>query len=80
MAETDDVMSVVDGGPHDGETLRAVFGRPFPLLIKVLDANEDLSIQVHPDGERAKEEAWASLDASGSVAVGAGPADTPPAG
>jgi mannose-6-phosphate isomerase len=30
------------------------FGNEFPLLIKFIDANEDLSIQVHPDDELAK--------------------------
>ncbi len=28
----------------------------FPLLIKLIDANDDLSIQVHPDNEMAKKE------------------------
>jgi len=31
------------------------FGNIFPLLIKFIDANEDLSIQVHPDDKLAKE-------------------------
>ncbi len=30
------------------------FGEEFPLLIKFIDANEDLSIQVHPNDELAK--------------------------
>lgn len=30
------------------------FGLDFPLLIKFIDANQDLSIQVHPDDEMAK--------------------------
>ncbi|MEM5563786.1 type I phosphomannose isomerase catalytic subunit [Psychroserpens sp. AS72] len=30
------------------------FGHNFPLLIKFLDANTDLSVQVHPDNEMAK--------------------------
>lgn len=30
------------------------YGNEFPLLIKFLDANEDLSIQVHPDDQLAK--------------------------
>lgn len=29
------------------------FGNEFPLLVKFIDANEDLSIQVHPDDELA---------------------------
>jgi mannose-6-phosphate isomerase len=31
------------------------FGTDFPLLIKFIDANDDLSIQVHPDDEMAAE-------------------------
>jgi mannose-6-phosphate isomerase len=31
------------------------FGNEFPLLVKFIDANEDLSIQVHPDDKLAKE-------------------------
>lgn len=34
-------------GPHHPE--------PFPLLVKILDAREDLSIQVHPNDDYAKE-------------------------
>jgi len=30
------------------------FGHDFPLLIKYLDANTDLSVQVHPDNQMAK--------------------------
>ena len=30
------------------------FGSTFPLLIKFIDARDDLSIQVHPDDELAK--------------------------
>ena len=47
-------------------------GRPFPLLLKLLDAREPLSVQVHPDdryaydaenGKLGKTEAWLILDA-----------------
>ena len=31
------------------------FGNTFPLLVKFIDASEDLSIQVHPDDELAKQ-------------------------
>lgn len=37
-----------------GATNFQQFGYNFPLLIKFLDANTDLSIQVHPDNEMAK--------------------------
>jgi len=34
-----------------GDQLFETFGIEFPLLIKFIDANDDLSIQVHPDDE-----------------------------
>jgi mannose-6-phosphate isomerase len=37
-----------------GKKVYAHFGNIFPLLVKFIDANEDLSIQVHPDDELAK--------------------------
>jgi mannose-6-phosphate isomerase len=37
-----------------GKKVYAHFGNIFPLLIKFIDANEDLSIQVHPNDELAK--------------------------
>ncbi|HEV2528073.1 MAG TPA: type I phosphomannose isomerase catalytic subunit [Thermomicrobiales bacterium] len=53
--------------------LRATGGRPlFPLLIKLIDAGQHLSIQVHPGDEQAaatdelgKTEAWHVLEAAG---------------
>ncbi len=38
-----------------GEHVYEEFGNFFPLLIKFLDANEDLSIQVHPNDDLAAE-------------------------
>lgn len=38
-----------------GEKVYQKFGLEFPLLIKLLDAQDVLSIQVHPDDELAKE-------------------------
>lgn len=38
-----------------GETVMNRFGTTFPLLIKFIDARDNLSIQVHPDDELAKE-------------------------
>ncbi len=38
-----------------GEKVFQKFGVEFPLLIKFIDANDDLSIQVHPDDEMARE-------------------------
>jgi len=63
-------ISVVDGGIHQGKSLIELieqykgdllgeqvyqqFGINFPLLIKFIDANQDLSIQVHPEDNLAK--------------------------
>ena len=38
-----------------GEAVYDKFGTEFPLLIKYIDANDKLSIQVHPDDELSKE-------------------------
>src|SRR5258708_39846463 len=62
---SDWVSSVIASGPHAGQTLHWAMGEfgsdllgsakpvgahgQFPLLIKFLDAREDLSVQVHPD-------------------------------
>jgi mannose-6-phosphate isomerase len=54
-----------------GERVFDKFGTEFPLLIKFIDAEDDLSIQVHPDDKLAKErhnaygktEMWYVLDA-----------------
>lgn len=75
-------QSIVTGGTWDGWSLgelwrqhAELFGNPkqkdFPLLVKVIDANEHLSIQVHPDdsyandfeqGSSGKTECWYILD------------------
>jgi mannose-6-phosphate isomerase len=54
-----------------GEKVYQKFGNKFPLLIKLVDANDWLSIQVHPDDEMAqrlghpngKTEMWYVVDA-----------------
>lgn len=38
-----------------GEKVYEKFGMEFPLLIKFIDANDDLSIQVHPNDKLSKE-------------------------
>ena len=38
-----------------GKSIHKRFGKTFPLLIKLIDAQEALSIQVHPDDKLAKE-------------------------
>ena len=41
-------------GDITGDQIYEKFGNEFPLLIKFIEAQEDLSIQVHPDNELAK--------------------------
>ncbi len=49
-----------------GEKVLKEYGQEFPLLVKFIDANDDLSIQVHPDdqiaaakhGSKGKTEMW----------------------
>ena len=56
------------------------FGGEFPLLIKMIDANADLSVQVHPNDEyalrhhnsRGKTEMWYLLDATSDAKIFAG--------
>jgi mannose-6-phosphate isomerase len=61
-------QSVVVGGAHAGKTLHELWtrhrdevfgcgydGERFPLLVKILDARDDLSIQVHPPAEVARD-------------------------
>jgi len=70
LSDIDDNVSVVSNGILKGKTLRELletykteligvnnysrFGNSFPLLIKFIDAKEDLSVQVHPNDEIAK--------------------------
>lgn len=42
-------------GDITGESVYEKFGNEFPLLIKLIEARDDLSIQVHPGDELAKE-------------------------
>ncbi|MCA8951087.1 MAG: class I mannose-6-phosphate isomerase [Planctomycetes bacterium] len=64
----------------DGSPLSAVLGRSLPLLAKLLDTGDRLSIQVHPDdddatGRAGKEEAWVVLAADPGAEVLAGVRD-----
>jgi mannose-6-phosphate isomerase len=74
--------SIIENGPYAGISLDELwrkhpelFGNPkeevFPLLTKILDANMDLSVQVHPEdayakihenGDLGKTECWYILD------------------
>ena len=68
MSDREDEQSIVNHGPLAGKSLHDLWinhreeifgsgltGERFPLLIKILDARDDLSIQVHPPVEMAKE-------------------------
>jgi mannose-6-phosphate isomerase len=52
-----DLVSLIEQykGELVGEKVYQQFGNEFPLLIKFIDANDDLSIQVHPDDTLAAE-------------------------
>ncbi len=88
--------SVVENGPDVGLTLTQMiekygadlvgeknfekFGTTFPLLIKIIDAAGDLSLQVHPDDELAKKrhnslgktEMWYIVDTDPNAVICAG--------
>jgi len=51
------LMQIIDESPNEilGTAVYKKFGKQFPLLFKYLDAREDLSIQVHPNDDLAKE-------------------------
>lgn len=78
-----DGQTYIDSGEHCGESLADVLCAdpvgmagtrcgvaPFPLLIKLIDAQKDLSVQVHPSdasacrekGEQGKTEMWYVVD------------------
>jgi mannose-6-phosphate isomerase len=88
-------VSIVAEGPHQGKSLtelcqtnpREIFGDSipadgkFPLLIKLLDCHDLLSVQVHPDDarasailgdERGKTEAWVVIDSAPTGEIYAG--------
>jgi mannose-6-phosphate isomerase len=70
----------IANGSHAGQTLSEALGHPFPLLAKFIDANLPLSVQVHPDDQRAqargfprgKSEAWVILQAEHGSRIYAG--------
>ena len=61
---------VICNGPYAGMRLRELYP-DFPILVKLIDARENLSVQVHPrdedpallPGEAGKTECWYILDA-----------------
>jgi mannose-6-phosphate isomerase len=93
LVDRPEAQSIVARGPHQGRTLHElwthhrteIFGNSapqtdrFPLLVKILDARETLSVQVHPPaaiasqlGGEPKTEMWYLLDATPQAAVYAG--------
>ncbi len=80
---------IVKNGPYRGMPLsrlyeehRELFGNVksdrFPLLVKIIDAKQDLSVQVHPDDEYAREhengslgktECWYVLDCAADATI-----------
>lgn len=86
-------VSVITNGPHQGKGLNELiaeyaekilghrviqrFGKKFPLLIKFIDAQEPLSVQVHPNDALAqkrhncwgKSEMWYILSAAKNAAL-----------
>jgi mannose-6-phosphate isomerase len=80
-------VSLIDNGPYNGKSLNELieaypnellgkpvidkFGTEFPILVKFIDAQKDLSIQLHPGDELArarhnsfgKTEMWYVMDA-----------------
>ena len=83
VADLPQGASVVAGGPYEGASLSELAeqlgpaligsrapGKRFPLLVKLLDASDDLSIQVHPgpdnfqlfEGAQSKDEAWIVIE------------------
>ncbi len=60
-----------------GKKIYESFGNFFPLLIKFIDASEDLSVQVHPDddfamekhNENGKNEMWFVVDADADAEI-----------
>lgn len=82
LSSNPDGLSVVDGGIYNSKSLNELFAMDnsiygsssttstCPVLVKLIDARKDLSIQVHPsdsnaiaeNGEHGKEEVWYIVD------------------
>jgi len=89
-----DAVSIVENGPLQGSTIRELIAwygpgllgsalaghQQFPLLVKFIDAHQDLSVQVHPDdekgrrlaGDSGKTETWVILQSDPGSAIYAG--------
>ena len=93
MSDVEKYPTEVENGSHAGDSLQdllevymdelvgekvyEVFGNHFPLLLKFIDATDDLSIQVHPDDDYAlenekclgKTEMWYVLPSGDDAAI-----------
>lgn len=96
ISGVEDMISVVSNGYLEGNDLSELieiymgdlvgekvyekFGTEFPLLIKFIDASDDLSVQVHPNDELSKErhnafgktEMWYVADAAPGSLINSG--------
>jgi mannose-6-phosphate isomerase len=94
ISDHHDDVSIVADGPLAGTSLRDLIrtrcrellgpalegATEFPLLVKFIDAHQNLSVQVHPDDEQAKRladdngktEAWVVLDSEPGSLIYAG--------
>ena len=83
--QTVDELAARHGAEFLGAAVAERHGSRFPLLVKLLDCADWLSVQVHPDdeqaarmvgpGARGKTEAWRFLDAEPGATIFAGVAD-----
>lgn len=85
LACRNDGMNIIENGEYAGKTLEEYMKDSgmtgnFPLLVKIIDASDKLSVQVHPDDEyahshgidRGKTEMWYILDAEPGAKLVAG--------
>lgn len=86
VSEGDDkgltLVELIDKYQSDllGNKVYEKFGNTFPLLVKIIDAKQDLSVQVHPDDKLAcergsqygKTEMWYIIDAENGAKIGDG--------
>lgn len=87
ISALDNMSSIVTNDEFKGLTLKTLFennkelfnnyNKPYPLLTKIIDANDNLSVQVHPDDAYAlkkencygKTECWYILDAEPNAKI-----------
>ena len=88
LVDRPEAQSIVAGGEHEGKSLNGLWqqhrkeifgggeGERFPLLVKILDARDKLSIQVHPPagvaerlGGEPKTEMWYIADAEADATL-----------